>query len=674
MIHQKYQQMKMKTEVAIVDIKWDQILIIEEPIMFWTFIGLIVSSIGLVAGLTYFKKWGWLWREWLTSTDAKKVGIMYSVLAIVMLVRGGIDALMMKYQTAVPENTFLSAQHFNEVFSAHGTIMIFFMAMPILFGIMNLVIPLQIGARDVAFPKLNLLGFWITTAAAVLYNIAFLVGGSPDAGWTSYFPLAGKEFTPGIGNNYYYVAIQISGFGSMIIAINFIVTILKMRAPGMGLFKMPMFTWTTLITCLIMIVAFPIFTIALLAGMLDRVFGSHFFTVADGGLDMMWANLFWLWAHPEVYIVILPAFGIISEVVATFSKKRLYGYHSMVWAVIVISVFSLLVWVHHFYTMGVGPTVNSIFSITTLAIAVPTGIKLFNWLFTMRKGRIVFEQPMMWALAFIPTFLIGGVTGVMLGMASADFQYHNTLFLVAHFHYTLVGGVVYAVFTAIYYWWPKFFGFKLNHKLGNWHFWLFNIGFNLTFFPMFFLGLDGAARRMYTYSAETGFAPLYMLSFIGTLLIAAGVVFFVINMVYSSLKEKRITDRDVWGTGRTLEWSVPTPVPAYNFAVIPKVEAIDEWWHRKQTGKGLTPDEKEIKDIHMPSHSGLPFYMFVAFFISGFLFVWEFQALAIASLALPFLGMAINSFTSYDEGYYIPAKEVIETERKGGGEQQWKAK
>lgn len=347
---------------------------------------------------------------------------MYITLALVMLVRGGIDALMMKYQTSVPENTFLSAQHFNEVFSAHGTIMIFFMAMPVLFGIMNIIIPLQIGARDVAFPKLNLLGLWITISAAILYNIAFLVGGSPDAGWTSYFPLAGKEFTPGIGNNYYYVSIQIAGFGSMITGINFIVTILKMRAPGMGLFKMPMFIWTSLITCLIIIIAFPIFTIALLAGMLDRIFGAHFFTVADGGLDMMWANLFWLWAHPEVYIVILPAFGIISEVVATFSKKRLYGYHSMVWAVIVISVLSLLVWVHHFYTMGVGPTVNSVFSITTLAIAVPTGIKLFNWLFTMRKGRIVFEQPMMWALAFIPTFLIGGVTGVMLGMASADFN------------------------------------------------------------------------------------------------------------------------------------------------------------------------------------------------------------------------------------------------------------
>ena len=472
-----------------------QIIILDDPMLVFSLIFILLSALGVVAALTYFKKWKWLWNEWLTSVDHKRIGIMYIVLGLVMLVRGGIDALMMKAQTAVPENDFLDAQHFNEVFSTHGTIMILFMAMPVLIGLMNILVPLRIGARDVAFPQMNLLSFWITVAGAALYNIAFIVGGSHDSGWTSYFPFAGKEFTPGIGNNYYFISLQIAGFGTMMAGINFITTILKMRAPGMTLFKMPMFTWTTLISNLIIVMAFPIFTIALLAGGMDRIFGTRFFTVQDGGLDMMWANLFWLWAHPEVYIVILPAFGILSEVVSTFAKKRLYGYHSMVWAVLVISVLSMLVWVHHFYTMGVGPTVNSVFSITTMAIAVPTGIKMFNWLFTIRKGRVVFTQPMMWALAFIPTFLIGGVTGVMLAMAATDFQYHNTLFLVAHFHYTLVGGVVYAVFAAFYFWWPKIYGYKLSEKIGKWHFWLFNIGFNLTFFPMYLLGLQGAARR-----------------------------------------------------------------------------------------------------------------------------------------------------------------------------------
>lgn len=610
--------------------------------------------------------------DWLTTVDHKKIGIMYLLAGGFFFLIGGLEAILIRLQLMFPQSDVVSAQFYNELITMHGTTMIFLAAMPIIFGFMNAIIPLQIGARDVAYPFVNALGFWTFFFGGLLLNISFIAGTVPDAGWTMYAPLSGTTYTEHHGTDYYVIGLQISGIGTLIGGINFLVTIINMRAPGMTFMRMPMFTWASFITSALILFAFPALTVGLAALMFDRIFSGNFFNPSAGGNVVLWEHIFWIFGHPEVYILILPAFGIISEVVATFSKKRLYGYHSMVWAVIVISVFSLLVWVHHFYTMGVGPTVNSIFSITTLAIAVPTGIKLFNWLFTMRKGRIVFEQPMLWALAFIPTFLVGGVTGVMLGMASADFQYHNTLFLVAHFHYTLVGGVVYAVFAAFYYWWPKFFGFKLNHKLGNWHFWLFNIGFNLTFLPMFFLGLDGAARRMYTYSAETGFAPLYMLSFIGTLIIAAGVTIFVINIVYSTLKEKRITERDVWGTGRTLEWMVPTPVPAYNFAVIPKVEAIDEFWHRKQTGKEFV-NEKEIKDIHMPSHSWLPAYIGLAFFISGFLFVWEFQALAIASLALPFLGMAINSF-QYDDGFYIPAKEVIETERKDRGEQQWKAK
>jgi cytochrome aa3-600 menaquinol oxidase subunit I len=519
----------------------------------------------------------------------------------------------------------------------------------------------------------NLVSFWLTLSGSILYNIAFVVGGSPDAGWTSYFPLAGKEFTPGIGNNYYFIALQIAGFGTMATGINFIVTILKMRAPGMTLFKMPMFTWTSFVTSLIIIIAFPIFTIALLMGLLDRVFGTHFFTVADGGLDMMWANLFWLWAHPEVYIVILPAFGIISEVVVTFSRKRLFGYTSMVWAVLIISVLSMLVWVHHFYTMGVGPWVNTIFSITTMAIAVPTGIKLFNWLFTMRGGRISFEPPMMWALAFIPTFLIGGVTGVMLGMAAADFQYHNTLFLVAHFHYTLIGGTVYALFAGFYFWWPKIFGFKLNKKIANWSFWLVNIGFNVTFFPMFLLGLQGAPRRAFTYSAETGFGDLMMLSFIGSLVIAAGIALFVWDIIWSSLKAPRITANDPWGTARTLEWATATPVPFYNFGIVPEVKDRDPYWHMKKHNYGLELNEKDYKPVHMPSNSYQPVYMGIVFTISGLFFAFELIPLALGSLALIFIGMIIRSF-EYDDGYYVPVDQIIKDERTWRGDFKWKAK
>lgn len=655
------------------DIKWDQILITGDPLILGSQIAIVLTMVGIVVGLTYFKKWGYLWKEWLTSVDHKRIGIMYIIMGVLMLFRGGVDALMMKAQTAVPENTFLNSQHYNEVFTTHGVIMIIFMAMPMLMGIINIVMPLQIGARDVAFPQLNLLGFWLTFAGAMLFNISFVIGGSPDAGWTSYFPLAGKEFTPGIGNNFYMIALQIAGFGTLMSGINFIVTIMKMRAPGMKLMQMPMFTWTVLVMSLIVIIAFPIFTVALLMGGMDRIFGTHFFTVADGGLDMLWANLFWLWGHPEVYIVILPAFGIYSEIIATFTKKRLFGYTSMVVSIVMISCLSMLVWVHHFYTMGVGPAVNTVFSITTMLISIPTGVKMFNWLFTMRKGRIEFKAPMMWALAFIPTFLIGGVTGVMLAMAAADFQYHNTLFLVAHFHYTLIPGVVYAVFAALYYWWPKVFGFKLNERIGKWHFWLFNIGFNLTFFPMFFLGLQGAARRMYTYSKESGLWPLYAISAVGAVFLAAGFIALCYNLYWSIRHEKRITDNDPWGTARTLEWATATPVPHYNFAVVPEVTDIDPYWEMKKKKDGFALDPKDIKPIHMPSNSGLPVYMGAAFLLAGFFLVFEWIPLAVISALLIFAGMIKRSF-EYDDGYYVPVEEIVEKERTWRGDFKWKAK
>ncbi|RSK53972.1 cytochrome aa3 quinol oxidase subunit I [Bacillus canaveralius] len=641
-------------------IKWDEILLTGDPLLLGSQIAILLTMIGIIAGLTYLKKWKWLWTEWLTTVDHKRIGIMYIISAVLMFFRGGMDGLMMKVQTSRPEMQLLDAQHYNEVFTTHGVIMILFMAMPFLIGLMNVVIPLQIGARDVAFPQLNALSFWLFFSGAMLFNISFVIGGSPDAGWTSYFPLAGKEFSPGIGNNYYAVALQIAGIGTLMTGINFIVTILKMRTKGMTLMKMPMFTWTTLVTSVIIVAAFPIFTVALALMTFDRLYGTHFFTLSGGGMDMLWANLFWLWAHPEVYIVALPAFGIFSEIIATFSRKSLFGYKSMVGSIVGIAVLSMVVWVHHFYTMGAGPGVNSFFSITTMAIAVPTGVKVFNWLFTMRKGRIKMATPMLWALAFVPCFVIGGVTGVMLGMGAADYQYHNTLFLVAHFHYVLIPGVVFAVFGALYYWWPKMFGHMLNERLGKWHFWLFVIGFNLTFMPMFFLGLNGAVRRAYTYSAESGFAPLFGLSAIGSLILAAGFAVFCYNIYWSIRYADRNISSDPWDA-RTLEWATASPVQHYNFAKLHEVETQDAFWHMKKTKTGLTLSDKEIEEIHMPSNSGLPFIMCVVFGIAGFFLVFEWHiAAAIAGLGI-IAGLIVRSF-DYNDGYHVPVEEIKETE------------
>ena len=643
------------------DIKWDKILITGDPLILGSQIAILLTMLGIIGGLTYFKKWKWLWTEWLTTVDHKKIGIMYILAAVIMFFRGGMDGLMMKAQTARPEMAFLDAQHYNEVFTTHGVIMILFMAMPFLIGLMNFIVPLQIGARDVAFPQLNALSFWLFFSGAMLFNISFVVGGSPDAGWTAYFPLAGKEFSPGIGNNFYAVAIQIAGIGTLISGINFIVTILKMRTKGMTLMKMPMFPWTTLITSIIIVAAFPIFTVALALMTFDRLYGTHFFTLSGDGLDMLWANLFWLWGHPEVYIVALPAFGIFSEVMSTFSRKTLFGYKAMVGSIVGIAFLSMLVWVHHFFTMGSGPAVNSVFSITTMAIAVPTGVKMFNWLFTMRKGRIKMTTSMLWSLAFIPTFLIGGITGVMLAMAAADFQYHNTLFLVAHFHYVLIPAVVYAVFAGLYYWWPKMFGFMLNEKLGKWHFWLFNIGFNVTFMPMFFLGLNGAVRRAYTYSAESGFAPLFLVSAIGSVVLAAGFAVFCYNIYWSYRHADRNISSDPWDA-RTLEWSTASPVQFYNFAKTPEVDRLDAFWHMKKENKGLSLKESEVEEIHMPNNSGLPVFMGGVFLVAGFFLVFEWHiAAAVAAIGI-FAGLIIRSF-DYNNGYHVKVNEINAIEK-----------
>lgn len=642
-------------------IKWDEILIKGDPLIVGSQIAIVLTMVGIVALVTYLKRWKWLWKEWLTTVDHKKIGIMYILSAVLMFFRGGMDGLMMKVQTSRPEMKFLDAQHYNEVFTTHGVIMILFMAMPFLIGLMNVIIPLQIGARDVAFPQLNALSFWLFFSGAMLFNISFVIGGSPDAGWTSYFPLAGKEYSPGIGNNFYAIALQIAGIGTLMTGINFIVTILKMRTKGMTLMRMPMFTWTSFVTSAIIVAAFPIFTVALGLMTFDRLYGTHFFTVSGGGMDMLWANLFWLWGHPEVYIVILPAFGIFSEVISTFSRKSLYGYVSMIVSIVGIAILSMLVWVHHFYTMGAGPTVNSFFSITTMMIAVPTGVKMFNWLFTMRKGRIRMTTAMLWALAFVPCFVIGGVTGVMLAMGAADYQYHNTLFLVAHFHYVLIPGVVFAVFAGLYYWWPKIFGHLLNERLGKWHFWLFTIGFNITFMPMFFLGLKGAVRRAYTYSEESGFSPLFLVSAIGAMILAAGFAVFCYNIYWSFRYADRKITGDPWDA-RTLEWATASPVQHYNFARLPEVHSRDAFWHMKKKNEGLVLKDEDLEEIHMPSNSGLPVIMCAVFGMVGLFLVFELHILALIAAVGILIGLAVRSF-DYDEGYHVHLDEIRETEK-----------
>ncbi len=641
--------------------KWNEFFVTGEPLIYAADVSIVLTIIGIVFVLTYFKKWKWLWDEWLTTVDHKKIGVMYIICAVLMLFRGGVDALLIRAQLTLPNMKFLNAEHYNEIFTTHGTIMIIFMAMPFVIGLMNIVVPLQIGARDVAYPYLNALSFWLFFVGAMLFNLAFVIGGSPDAGWTSYFPLASKEFSPGVGNNYYAVALQISGIGTLMTGINFLVTILKMRAPGMTLMRMPMFTWTILITCVIIIFAFPVFTVALALMTFDRLFDTQFFTMANGGMSMLWANLFWIWGHPEVYIVVLPAFGIFSEVVSTFAGKRLFGYKAMVYSIVGIAFLSFLVWVHHFFTMGAGADVNSFFSITTMAIAIPTGVKIFNWLFTLRRGKIRFTTAMLWSLAFIPNFVIGGVTGVMLAMAAADYQYHNSYFLIAHFHYVLIAGTVFACFAGLHYWYPKMFGHILNERLGKWTFWLFMIGFNICFFPMYFLGLMGMTRRMYTYSAGLGWTPLNVVASVGAALMGIGFIVLCYNIYYSARYGERDMTGDPWN-GRTLEWATSSPPAHYNFAIIPEVTDLDAYWVMKKTGKGLEIDEEKLKPIHMPSNSGRPFLISIAFFFAGFGLVFEWYKLAIVATIFIVLGLVLRSF-DYDDGYYISVDEIKRTER-----------
>jgi cytochrome aa3-600 menaquinol oxidase subunit 1 len=633
-----------------------------DPMIYAADVSILIAIAAIIFVLTYFKKWKWLWKEWITTVDHKKIGIMYLIAALLMMFRGGVDALLMRTQLAMPGKEFLSAEHYDQIFTTHGTIMILFMAMPFIFAMFNIVVPLQLGARDVAFPYLNAVSFWLFFFGAMLFNISFVIGGSPDAGWVSYPPLTELATDPGPGENFYLLAIQISGIGSIATGINFLVTILKMRAPGMKLNLMPLFSWSVLASCIVIIFSFPSLTVALALLLIDRVAGAHFFTILHGGNPMMFINLFWIWGHPEVYIVILPAFGIFSEVVATFAKKKIFGYASMVTSLFLISIVSYFVWAHHFFTMGASAGVNSFFAIASMFIAIPTGVKVFNWLFTMFRGRIRLSLPMLWMIAFIPCFVVGGATGVMLAVAPADYQYHNSYFLIAHFHQVLIGGTVFGLIAGLYYWWPKMFGFKLNETLGKWGFWFFNIGFYVCFMPQYALGFMGMTRRVYTYPVESGWLGLNQLSTIGAYAMGVGFLFIVYQIVYSIKYGERDLTGDPWN-GRTLEWSLPSPVPEYNFAHIPEVHTRDAWWEMKQQGDSLANlNRKEtFQPIHMPRKSSIPFLMAVAFFFMGFGFVFNWYWLVVPSIA----GVIVCLFTRSQQrnmDYHIPADEVRETE------------
>ncbi|QED47406.1 cytochrome c oxidase subunit I [Cytobacillus dafuensis] len=606
--------------------------------------------------------------EYLTTVDHKKIAHLYLFAGGFFFILGGIEAMIIRIQLIKPNNDFVSAGLFNEMLTMHGTTMIFLAAMPLLLGFMNAVMPLQIGARDVAFPFLNSLGFWLFFFGGVFLNLSWFLGGAPDAGWTSYASLS--LASEGHGIDFYVLGLQISGFGTLMGGINFLVTIINMRAPGMTYMRMPLFTWTTFVASSLILFAFPPLTVSIFLMMFDRLFGSNFFDASMGGNTIIWEHFFWIFGHPEVYILILPAFGIFSEIFAVFSRKRLFGYSSMVFATVLIGFLGFMVWAHHMFTTGLGPIANAIFAVATMAIAVPTGIKIFNWLFTLWGGSIKFTTPMLWGVAFIPSFLMGGVTGVMLGAAAADYQYHDTYFVVAHFHYVIVGGVVFSLFAATHYYWPKMFGTMLNEFLGKITFVLFFIGFHLTFFIQHFLGLWGMPRRIFTYLPGQGLDTGNFVSTIGALFMAAGVIVLLINIIMTSVKNEKVGN-DPWGDGRTLEWAISSPPPFYNFKQLPLVRGLDAYWIEKMEGKkGMVPAEP-LGDIHMPNNSFVPFMISLGLFIAAFGVMYHGDEgitwgipVIILGLAITFGSMLARSLRD-DHGYHIHKEDLIDDNDKG---------
>ncbi|WP_446903245.1 cytochrome o ubiquinol oxidase subunit I [Burkholderia sp. YIM B11467] len=628
------------------------------------FMGLAV--LGILAALTITGRWKWLWTEWLTTVDHKKLGVMYIIVALIMLLRGFADAIMMRMQLALAYNApgYLPPHHYDQIFTAHGVIMIFFMAMVFMVGLMNLVVPLQIGARDVAFPFINSLSFWMTAVSAILINISLVIGEFAQTGWLAYPPLSELQYSPGVGVDYYLWALQISGVGTLLTGVNFFVTIIKMRAPGMTLMKMPVFTWTALCTNVLIMASFPILTATLALLGLDRYLGMHFFTNEAGGNAMLYLNLIWAWGHPEVYILILPAFGIFSEIIATFAKKPLFGYKTMVYATCAIMVLSFLVWLHHFFTMGSGANVNAFFGIMTMIIAIPTGVKVFNWLFTMYRGRIEFTTPVLWTIGFMVTFTLGGMTGVMMAIPGADFVLHNSLFLIAHFHNVIIGGVLFGYLAGFNYWFPKAFGFKLNEKLGKAAFWFWQVGFYVAFVPLYVLGFMGMTRRLNHYD-NPAWHPWLLVAAFGAVLIAIGIACQLLQLVVSirnrNLPEYRDTTGDPWG-GRTLEWATTSPPADYNFAVIPQVRTLDAYTDMKARGEGR-PNPASIRDIHMPSNTCAGLVVAVFSLVLGFALVWHIWWMAIGGLVGIVATLVIYSSRDND-GYYIPASTVRKIEGK----------
>ena len=631
-----------------------------DPIALLAGVGMVFAAVFILGLITYFKKWSWLWNNWITTVDHKKIGIMYIIVAFVMFVRGFADALMMRSHQAMALGAgsgYLPPDHYDQIFTAHGVIMIFFVAMPFLFGLLNFVIPLQIGARDVAFPFLNSFSFWLLASSAILMNVSLLLGEFAKTGWLAYPPLSGIEYSPGVGVDYYIWALQISGLGTLLSAVNFIVTILKMRAKGMTLMRMPIFVWSALCSMILIIVSFPVLTATLGMLTMDRIFDMKFFTSTHGGNIMMYINLIWIWGHPEVYILVLPAFGIYSEIVSVFSRKRLFGYTTMVFAIVIITFLSFIVWLHHFFTMGSGASVNAFFGITTMIISVPTGVKVFNWLFTMYKGRVRFTTPMLWTVAFMVTFTIGGMTGVMLSIPAVNFQIHNSLFVIAHFHNTIIGGVVFGYFAGLIYWFPKMFGFKLNEKIGKWAFWCWNIGFYVAFMPIYLVGFMGMTRRL-NYYENPEWQPLLILSSIGAAIIGLGIFFQALQLIVSIKDRKKLADNtgDPWD-GRTLEWATSSPPPLYNFAHDVEVSEIDDFWYKKQKGIIRYGEGKSIEDIHMPKNTSTGFLAGSLTFVFGFAIVWHIWWLAIVSFAAICAVLIYRSF-DYQTDYYIKASEI----------------
>ncbi len=640
-----------------------------DPITLGGAISMVVIGLAAMAFVTYKRRWRWLWKEWLTTLDPKKIGVMYIIIGILMLLRGLSDAALIRTQQATSVGAahgVLGSSQFQQIFSAHGTIMIFFMAMGIMFGLINLIVPPQIGARDVAFPFLNSVSFWLFAAGMMLVNVSLIIGEFSAAGWLAYPPLSELHFSPGVGVDYWIWALQIAGIGSLLSGINFIVTILKMRRPGMTLMKMPMFVWSVFGTMSLVMLAFPILTVTLTLLALDRTIGTHFFTAGGGGNPMMYVNLIWAWGHPEVYILILPAFGVFSEVVSTFSRKALFGYTSMVWAIWGIVFLAFTVWLHHFFTMGAGANVNAFFGIMTMIISIPTGVKVFNWLFTMYRGRITLTTPMLWFLGFIATFTVGGVAGVILAMPPADFQLHNSLFLVAHFHTMIIGGVVFGYLSGITYWFPKVFGFRLHEGLGKLAFWCWLSGFLLAFVPLYVLGLMGATRRLDHYDPSMGWQGLFVVAAVGVGIIIMGAGFQILQIIVSVIQ--RNDNRDLTGDpwdGRTLEWSTPSPMPVYNFAHLTPVHDRDAFWVAKHKSTNTTHEEYE--PITLPKNSGAGIGIAAAAFVFGFAIIWHIYWLAPFALLTIIVIMLVRANNEHTE-YTISAAAVekIELARTGG--------